>query len=148
MIDPDEEFGKHMQDQCLNEFEAKWIGADPRERAQILSAFIMYVKRRYDVQNFRANIDSKTRELEEIVSTLDLKEFLPVSRAISYARKQIKELGNTYGSGLKRRPKGAELREARSFKPTRIRYRADIEPEDDTFDGADDVVFSDRLGDD
>lgn len=127
-----------MQDQCLLEFEAKWIGAEPKERAQILSAMIMYVKRRYDVMNFRANIDSKTKELEEIVSTLELKEFLAVSRAISYARKQIKELGNTYGAGLKRRPKGVDLREARSFKPTALHYSADIDPEDDSGDDLDD----------
>lgn len=123
-----------MNDQCLIEFEAKWIGAEPRERAQILSAMIMYVKRRYDVQNFKNNIDDKTRELEQIVSTLDLKEFLPVSRAISYARKQIKELGNTYGSGLKRRPTGADLRTARSFKETRLDYCADVEPDEDSED--------------
>jgi hypothetical protein len=119
-----------MQDQCLIEFEAKWIGAEPKERAQILSAMIMYVKRRYDVQNFKNNIDAKTKQLEQIVHTLDLKEFLPVSRAISYARKQIKELGNTYGSGLKRRPTGADLREARSFAPTRVDFCADIEPDE------------------
>jgi len=99
---------------------------------------IMYVKRRYDVNNFRLNIDSKTKELEEIVHTLELKEFLPVSRSISYARKQIKELGNQYGTGLKRKPRGADLREARSFKPTRLDYRADIEPEDDSGDDPDD----------
>ena len=127
-----------MLDQCLSEFEKKWVGAEPKEKAAILSALIMYVKRRYDVMNFRANIDSKTKELEEIVHTLELKEFLPVSRAISYARKQIKELGNTYGSGLKRKPKGAELRETRSFKPTRLDYRSDIVAEDDSGDDPDD----------
>lgn len=127
-----------MQDQCLNEFEKQWPLAEPKEKAQILSALIMYVKRRYDVMNFRQNIDSKTKELEQIVPNLELKEFLQVSRAISYARKQIKELGNQYGEGLKRRPKGDDLREARSFKRTRLSYSADIEPEDDSFSGSDD----------
>ena len=135
-----------MQDQCLIEFENKWIGAEPKEKAQILSAMIMYVKRRYDVQNFRLNIDGKTKELEEIVSTLDLKEFLPVSRAISYARKQIKELGNTYGTGLKRKPKGDELRDARSFKRIVTLDLSSSGEEDDPLDDASDDLQFNRLG--
>ena len=79
-----------VTDACLTEFDIQWEIAEPKGKAQILSAMIMYVKRKYDVQNFRTNIDAKTKELEDIVSTLELKDFLAVSRAIGYARKQIK----------------------------------------------------------
>ena len=122
----------NINDTCLAEFEVQWDIATPKEKAAILSALIMYVKRKYDVQNFKLNIDSKTKELEDIVGTLELKEFLAVSRAIGYARKQIKSLGNTYGSGLRRKPKGAELKDARSFRPIALRDGPDLESEDDS----------------
>jgi hypothetical protein len=120
-----------INDAVLDEFDIQWEAADPCGRAQLLCALIMYVKRKYDVQNFKTNIDAKTRELESIVSNLELKEFLPVSRAIGYARKQIKDLGGVYGRGLQRKPKGAELKDARSFKPITLRDSSDPVEEDD-----------------
>jgi hypothetical protein len=144
-----------INDVVLEEYEAQWPDASPKEKAQILSALIMYVKRKYDVQNFRKNIDAKTKELEHLVEKgipigvefipLELKEFLPVSRAIGYARKQIKELGNTYGTGLKRKPKGAELKDARSFKPVAVRNSPDSDEEDDSDSGSGDEFLAGDL---
>lgn len=127
-----------MNDSVLEQFESRWPEATPKEKAQILAGLIMYVKRKYDVQNFKRSIDSKTKELEAIVTTLELKEFLVVSRAIGYARKQIAELGNTYGSGLKRKPKGAELKDARSFRPVNLRNGSGALEEDDPDPDSDD----------
>jgi hypothetical protein len=93
----------------------------PRTKADLLIGLIQYLRRRYRSTNeFKAEIHRYTDQLEAEAASIALKELVPISRAISFSRKFVSALGPQFGTDLKKRPRGNDLKKIRRLRAPKI----------------------------
>ena|SRR5215472_6205744 len=119
MARPDD---RHLTDPILEAFRGQLEEcAHPRTKADLLIGLIQYLRRRYRSTNeFRDEIHRYTDQLEAEAARIELKELVPISRAISFSRKFVSAMNPNFGIALKKRPKGNDLKKIRRLRAPKI----------------------------
>lgn len=112
-------------DPVLEQIKSQWDHEDAlKDKAALLLAFIQYIRRRYrSVAEWREELNIFIEELETVCEgpiPIDTKELIPVSRAISFARRVIPRTVTQFGSALQHAPVGNELAKIRRLKSPQI----------------------------